>query len=76
MSRQGVYSNQNRVIARFDFVGYRNSSNSSYTRQSGIIRYNSALSPSSLGGFQIYPASGSWARDPEINVYGMTSPSY
>lgn len=76
MSRQGVYSNQNRVIARFDFVGYKNSSNSSYTRQSGIMRYNSALSPSSLGGFQIYPASGSWARDPELNLYGMRSPAY
>ena len=76
MSRQGVYSNQNRVIARFDFVGYKDTGTNSYTRQSGIIRYNNAVSPSALGGFQIYPSSGSWARDPEINVYGMRSPSY
>ena len=76
MSRQGGYSNKNRVIARFDFVGYKDTGTNSYTRQSGIIRYNNAVSPSALGGFQIYPSSGSWARDPEINVYGMRSPSY
>ena len=76
MSRQGGYSSKNRVIARFDFVGYKDTGTNSYTRQSGIIRYNNAVSPSSLGGFQIYPSSGSWARDPEINVYGMASPSY
>ena len=76
MSRQGGYSNQNRVIARFDFVGYKDTGTNSYTRQSGIIRYNNALSPSGLGGFQLYPSSGSFARDPEINIYGMRSPAY
>ncbi len=76
MSRQGGYSSKNRVIARFDFVGYKDTGVNSYTRQSGMIRYNSALSPSALGGFQIYPSSGSWARDPEINIYGMRSPAY
>ena len=76
MSRQGGYSNQNRVIARFDFVGYKDTGTNSYTRQSGIIRYNNAQSPSGLGGFQLYPSSGSFARDPEINIYGMRSPAY
>ena len=83
MSRRGNYSNMNRPIARFDMYGYMHSGNmadgstpSGYCRQSGQIRYNQGRSPSSYGGFRLYPSTGNWAPDPEINIYGMRSPAY
>ena len=83
MSRKGNYSNINRPIARFDMYGYMHSGNmadsttpSGYCRQTGMMRQNIGRSPSQYGGFRLYPSSGSWARDPEINIYGMRSPEY
>lgn len=83
MSRQGSYSNVTRPIARFDLYGYMHNGNmadgttrSGYCRQTGVMRYNQGRSPNAYGGFRMYPSSGSWARDPEINIYGMRSPSY
>jgi len=83
MSRQGSYSNINRPICRFDMYGYMHdgsmddgTTRSGYCRQTGFIRQNIGRSPSSYGGFRLYPSSGSWARDPEINIYGMRSPAY
>ena len=83
MSRQGTYANVNRPIARFDMYGYMHSGNmadgstpSGYCRQTGLMRQNIGRSPGQYGGFRLYPSSGSWARDPEINIYGMRSPAY
>ena len=83
MSRQGSYNDINRPIGRFDMYGYMHSGNmadgtsvSGYCRQTGFMRYNIGRSPSAYGGFRLYPSSGSWARDPEIMIYGMRSPAY
>ena len=83
MSRRGNYNNMNRPIARFDMYGYMNqgsmadgTTRSGYCRQTGMIRYNQGRSPSDYGGFRLYPSSGNWAPDPEINIYGMRSPAY
>ena len=83
MSRRGNYSNINRPIARFDMYGYMHQGNmadgstpSGYCRQTGQIRQNIGRSPSQYGGFRLYPSTGNWAPDPEINIYGMRSPAY
>ena len=83
MSRRGNYNNMNRPIARFDMYGYMHAGNmadgstpSGYCRQTGQIRQNIGRSPSQYGGFRLYPSSGNWAPDPEINIYGMRSPAY
>ena len=83
MSRQGTYNSITRPIMRFDMYGYQHDGNnadgtttSGYCRQSGFIRYNLNKSPSEYGGLRLFPSSGSWGRDPEINIYGMRSPAY
>ena len=68
-----IYLNDN----YFYEIGYiKKESKLKYIEMKKQYRSNQGRSPSAYGGFRLYPSSGNWAPDPEINIYGMRSPAY
>ena len=75
MSHEGAY-NQVRPICKFDLIGYKQATPQGYSRQSGLVRYNSSQSEGSFGGFRIFTQTGSIEQDPEVHLFGLRAPSY